>query len=90
MTENPAFTGIRSKCTQVAETPTESSPIQTGRGGWVLLELSGSRMLRSKKVMSPRKVLLTKSGGGMTGENETYKFVRCPHLNSKNLVVGNE
>jgi hypothetical protein len=47
-------------------------------------------MLRGEKVMSPRKVLLTKSERGMTGENETYQFLRFPHLNLKNLVVGNE
>jgi len=33
----------------------------------LLLELAGSRMLLGKKVMSPRKVLLTKSGGGGDG-----------------------
>jgi hypothetical protein len=52
LTTCPAFSGIKWKCTQVAETPTESSPTQTGRGGQVLLESAGSRMLRGKKVMS--------------------------------------
>jgi hypothetical protein len=51
------------KCPEVAETPTESSPIQTGRGGRVLLELAGSRMLRGKKVMSRGVFLLPKFEG---------------------------
>ena len=55
-----------------------------------LLELAGSRMFLGKKGMSLRKVLLTKSGGGMTGENKSHKFLHCPHLNLKNLLAGNE
>ncbi len=42
------------KCTKLAETPTESSPIQPGRGGRILIELADSRMLCGKTVMSPR------------------------------------
>jgi hypothetical protein len=86
LTACPAFTGIKWKCTQVAETSTESSPLQTGRGGRVLLELAGLRMLRDKKVMS-RGTFIWHSKKGM---NKTYEFLPCPYLNSKNLVVGNE
>jgi hypothetical protein len=43
-----------------SRTPTESYPIQTGRGGWVLLELACLWMLLGKKVISQKIFLLAK------------------------------
>jgi hypothetical protein len=44
--------GFKLQCTKVAETLTESSPIQQGEEGGFYLILAGSRMLRGEKVMS--------------------------------------
>jgi hypothetical protein len=63
------------KCTQVAETPTESSPIQPGRGGQVLLELACSRMRLGKKVMSQKKMLTN-----FEGEKQNVQVPSVPLL----------
>ena len=61
----PRHSGFKLKCTKVAETPTQSSPIEQGEEGKFYLMLASWRMLRGKKVMSQDFFLLTTLKGKM-------------------------
>ena len=81
----PRHSGVTLKCTKVAETPTESSPIQQGEEGGFYLILAGLRMLRGKKVMSQDFFCYQ----NWKGKRNTYKFISYLYLKPKILVAGN-